>query len=252
MRIRVGILLLTGSLGLWAQHGSTPEAAQVGEGIFQSTCARCHGVEGDGVSGVNLLKGQFKRVANDADLSTVIVKGVPGTAMPPGNYNPNQVKSIVAYLHSSAESAKANAPIPGNAANGKLIVEGKGKCLNCHRVDGTGGVFGPDLTDIGLQRTFTELQQSLVDPSAEIRVENRVVQATKKDGTTVTGRLLNMDGFSMQLADQKGKLISLQKSDLKSYSVLDKSPMPSFKGRLTDAEIGDVVNYLHTLKGAEN
>jgi mono/diheme cytochrome c family protein len=39
---------------------------------------------------------------------------------------------------------------PGDAARGKAIFESsKGNCLSCHRVSGTGSLFGPDLSNIG-------------------------------------------------------------------------------------------------------
>jgi mono/diheme cytochrome c family protein len=39
------------------------------------------------------------------------------------------------------------------------------------------------------------------------------------------------------------------KSDLASYTILTVSPMPSYRGRLTEDEIADVVAYLLALKG---
>jgi cytochrome c1 len=70
-----------------------------------------------------------------------------------------------------------------------------------------------------------------------------------KDGVSTTGRLLNQDAFTVQLMDSKERLLSFQKSNLKEYVFLDKSPMPSYQGKLTDAEVADVVSYLVSLKG---
>ena len=39
------------------------------------------------------------------------------------------------------------------------------------------------------------------------------------------------------------------KSDLREYTVSTTSPMPSFKGKLSDDEIADVLAYLLSLKG---
>jgi len=39
---------------------------------------------------------------------------------------------------------------PGDAARGKAIFESsKSNCLSCHRVNGSGSLFGPDLSTIG-------------------------------------------------------------------------------------------------------
>ena len=66
---------------------------------------------------------------------------------------------------------------------------------------------------------------------------------------TIDGRRLNEDTYTVQIADQEGRLLSLQKSDLREFTVLTKSNMPSYKGELTPAEMSDLVSYLLTLKG---
>jgi len=70
-----------------------------------------------------------------------------------------------------------------------------------------------------------------------------------KDGTTVSGRLLNQDTFTVQLIDTNQRLRSFLKSDLKEFSFIEKSPMPSYRGKLSSQEVADVVSYLATLKG---
>ena len=43
---------------------------------------------------------------------------------------------------------------------------------------------------------------------------------------------------------------SFVKADLKEFQILTQSPMPGYKGKLTSAEVADLVAYLLTLKGA--
>ena len=162
-------------------------------------------------------------------------------------------------------SAAALAQAPGDPARGKETYEGKGNCTSCHRVNGNGSRVGPDLSDIGIPRpaggvgpsfggtaagNVQNLEVALLDPDAEIAISNRSVRVVTKAGATFTGRLLNQDNFTVQMIDEQGKLRSFIKSDLKESSVLAKSPMPSYKGKLTDSEIADVIAYLMTLKGA--
>jgi putative heme-binding domain-containing protein len=251
MWIKRCTLLAVSSVLIYAQHDATQSDVEAGQAIFQAGCARCHGAEGDGVAGINLLRGQFRRVTSEADIPRIVQAGIAGTAMPPGNYTDRQIQTIVAYLHSTAEAAAKNPPIPGDPARGRVVVEGKGECLSCHRIRGVGSRSGPELTDIGLLRTSIEIQQSLLDPGV-IRVENRMVRATKHDGTTITGRLLNQDRLSIQLLDEKERLVSLSRSDLKDVSFIEKSPMPSYRDKLNSQELGDVINYLHSLKGVQN
>ena len=78
---------------------------------------------------------------------------------------------------------------------------------------------------------------------------NRPVRAVTKNGAVVNGRRLNEDTYTVQLIDEQEKLISLTKADLREYTILTISPMPSYKDRLSENELADVVAYLLSLKG---
>ena len=198
--------------------------------------------------GVNFATGQFRRGTTDDELVRIIIGGIPGTAMPPSNYSEGQAGTIVAYLRAFATSPKSTA-IPGDAARGKSIFEGTGQCLTCHSVAGNGGRIGPPLTDIGAQRRLVELHRSIVDPGSEIRTDNRSVRAVTRQGETITGRLFNQDTFTVQLLDPKERLRLLEKSNLREFTVLKESPMPSYKDKLDAQQLADLVSYLTTLRG---
>jgi len=53
----------------------------------------------------------------------------------------------------------------------------------------------------------------------------------------------------VQLIDSKERLLSFQRSELKQFSPIDSSSMPSYKDSLTAAERADLVAYLMSLKG---
>jgi putative heme-binding domain-containing protein len=135
----------------------------------------------------------------------------------------------------------------GDPANGKLIFEGKGSCTSCHRIKGNGSHFGPDLSEVGA-RSPEQLQTSILDPDAEIVPANRIIRVVSKNGITTVGRLLNEDTFSVQMIDKSERLLSFQKADLLEYAFETKSPMPSYKDKLTAQELADVVAYLSTFK----
>ena len=137
----------------------------------------------------------------------------------------------------------------GNAGSGAAIVSGKGKCLTCHRIHDSGWRLGPDLTDIGANRTLEQIQASLVDPDAEILPENRSYRVVTRDGATITGSLLNHDTFQVLLRDQKAQLRSFTKSELREHGFVAASPMPSYRSTLSGEELTDVVAYLASLKG---
>jgi putative heme-binding domain-containing protein len=233
---------------LLAQHGYTQFDVQSGGLLYRANCAACHGPNGDSQPGVDLGHGKFRRATTDEDVAAIIMNGIPGTGMPPNSFNESLALTIVAYLRSMAASSNV-AATAGDPVRGKEIFEGKGQCLNCHRVRTTGSRIGPDLTDIGMLRRTGELQTSLVDPDAEVLEANRYYRVVTKDGQTVTGRLLNEDTFSVQLLDTTEKLRSFKIADLREHEFVAKSPMPSYKDKLTSAELSDVIGYLTSLKG---
>ena len=240
-------LLIT--IPLLAQHGYTQADIETGAAVYRSNCSSCHGPNGDLQPGVDLGHGKFRRATSDEGVADIIMKGIPGTGMPPGNFSQSQALTVVAYLRSLASASNVASVAGGDPMSGRDIFMGKGGCMSCHRVRGEGSRAGPDLTDIGTLRRTADLMRSLVDPDAEVLAQNRYFRVVTKTGQTVTGRLLNEDTFSVQLLDTTEHLRSFRKADLKEYEFQEKSTMPSYKDRLTAQELSDVVGYLTSLKG---
>lgn len=249
--------LATGSV-LYAQEPEAPSVRQLGERLFLTNCAQCHGPEGDAIPGFDIGHGKFRHTNTDAGLADIINHGIPGTAMPPHTFTgfapgvssaQSQVGAIIAYLHFLAESSLRDSTVSGDASRGQAIFEGKGGCLACHSVRGKGSHLGPDLSDVGAARRPAELQRSIQDPAAEVLPQNRFVRAVPRSGAAVTGRLLNQDSFSVQLMDAKEQIHSFWRADLQEFTFLDGSIMPSYKDKLSADETSDLVNYLVSLKG---
>jgi putative heme-binding domain-containing protein len=233
-----------------AQRFHVPGDLEQGEQLYQANCVTCHGLEGDEVRGTDLAHGQFRRASSDDDLIRIIRNGIPGTGMPANNLSQNQAANIVGYLRSLA-ATEALTSLPGDAARGQALVEGKGACLGCHRIAATGSRVGPDLTDVGRSRRRAQLEQDLVDPGAVVRPENRRFRVVTRDGVTTVGRLLNHDTFAVLLMDDQEQLRSFVKPNLRSYDFVLESPMPSYRERLNAEELADVVRYLASLKGIQ-
>jgi putative heme-binding domain-containing protein len=243
--LAIATLLLAAAPAPAQEHERAAEVEDGGR-AFRTACANCHGQDGDQVPGVDLGRGQFKRAQTDQDLIGIIQKGIPNTGMPPTNFSTEQATRVVAYLRSVAAS-KRGGSVAGDAARGKSLFEGKGACVSCHRVGAAGSRVGPDLSAIGLQRRAVELERALLEPDADVQINHRSYRVVAKDGTSTTGRLLNIDTFTIQLLDSKEQLRSFVKSDLREHGFVP-STMPSFKTRLSPQEIADLVGYLVTLK----
>jgi putative heme-binding domain-containing protein len=219
-----------------------------GSRIYAAQCTQCHGPTGDLVGGVDLRNGRFKTVATDAQISTLLTSGNPASGMPRFKFDNAELVAVVAYLRNMKTFDVASVAV-GVAERGQSVFAGKGNCATCHRVDGrSSGGLAPDLGSIGTLRTASGLQTSILTPSKSMVPINRPVRAVKKTGEVIVGRRLNEDTFTVQLVDERGQLRSLQKSDLREYTIRTESLMPAYQGKLTPDEVADLVAYLLTLK----
>ncbi|MBV8820175.1 MAG: c-type cytochrome [Acidobacteriaceae bacterium] len=227
-------------------HTTAADVAQ-GEKTFRSHCSPCHGFRGEGGRGPNLASGVFFHGSTDADLLRNISEGVAGTEMPGLFYSPDRVWQVVAYIRSlNSFSATAST---ANIAAGKALFAKQG-CSNCHRVNGAGSAMGPDLTEIGKSRSTEHLRQAIVDPNADVRPRYWVVHAVDASGQKYEGFLLNEDTYSVQFIDFSQHLHSLSKSDLKTYDIEKTSRMPSYRDKLSDEQVSQLVAYLSSLRPA--
>jgi cytochrome c oxidase cbb3-type subunit III len=229
-----------------AQH-ATAFDIEDGKRVFETTCANCHGPDGNLIAGIDFGRGVFRRPFTNDELAATIIDGIPGKPMPPNpGMSKEQALRIADYLRSMSEGRAA--PANGDARRGRALFEGKGECTHCHAVRGVGSRVGPDLTRIGAVRRVAELESSLLDPKAEVQPENRFYKVTPKNGKPVTGRLLNRDTFTVQLLDTDEHLRSFQIADLSQHG-FDETPMPPASKKLTSQQIADVVTYLSSLRG---
>jgi putative heme-binding domain-containing protein len=235
------------------QHNYTPGDIEEGGRLYRINCIGCHGPEGNLVSGIDLGRNRFRRVSSDEQIVDVIMNGVPGTGMPPNAIQLLRAYNVVAYLRNmnANSGARSIAAATGDAGRGKALFEGKGACNTCHRVRGEGSRSGPDLSEAGLMLRAIEIEASILDPDASVSTTSPPYRVVKKDGTVISGLLLNQDMFSVQLLDANGALASLQKSDLRESGLVKKSPMPSYRDKFTPQELADLIAYVGAMRGVE-
>jgi putative heme-binding domain-containing protein len=220
----------------------------LGAKLYGSRCITCHGAQGDAIGGVNLRSGKFRKAVTDRDLATFIRAGSQSAGMPPFALDDTDMAGVIAYLRNMNTFDTATVKT-GDVARGRTIFEGKGNCVSCHRIGRTGSHVAPDLTDIGSVRSAGSIQRSLLDPSSQMMPINRPVRLVMKDGTVVNGRRLNEDTYSVQVIDEKERLRSILKSDVREFTIAKASPMPSYKATLSQDELADLLGYLLSLKG---
>jgi cytochrome c oxidase cbb3-type subunit III len=256
-RLRVTLLAVCACAGLSAapalaqsstDHQYTSADIEAGSRLYVNQCALCHGPNGDGINGVDLRRGVFRRSVSDDDLARVITTGISAAGMPGFRFQPAELTAVLAFIRAGFDPTGIPVKV-GDPSRGKTLYAGKGACSTCHRVNGAGPRTAPDLSDIGAVRTPSALYRSLVDPTSAMLPINKPLRAVTRDGTTVRGRRLNEDTYTVQLIDDQERLVTLIKADLREYEIGKVSPMPSAAKTMSPDEISDLVAYLLTLKG---
>ncbi len=231
-------------------HQYSSADIEAGVKVYGAQCALCHGANGDVVSGVNLRLGRFRRAVTDDDLAQVFARGVP-PAMPSFALSAAEATGLVAFIRAGFDPAGTAVKV-GNIDRGRsLFSTEKAACATCHRVGGTGPRTAPDLTDVGAVRTASALQRSLLEPTRAMLPINRPTTIVTTAGATIRGRRVNEDTFSVQLIDDRERLVTVTKRDIKTMTLAKESPMPSMAQRLSADEVADLVAYLLSLRGVQ-
>jgi putative heme-binding domain-containing protein len=116
-------------------------------------------------------------------------------------------------------------------------------------VDGEGGRFGPDLSDVGALRSSEFLRKSVVEPNADVDMAFWSAEVVLGDGSMLSGIRLHEDSFSIRVIDITGQLHSLWKQEVQDVKVLKNSVMGSYGDAVfPDDELDDLVAYMVSLR----
>jgi quinoprotein glucose dehydrogenase len=138
----------------------------------------------------------------------------------------------------------------GNAERGRAIFFGKAdvSCVRCHKIGGTGGEVGPDLSQIAKDKSREYLLESIVLPSKTIAKNFESVIIHDADGRVLTGVLKGKTDEATTLITAEGKVIEIANADIDEQS-FGKSAMPEdLHTKMSPFELRDVVEFLSTLK----
>lgn len=220
------------------RNGTPSRAFSRGRTLYEQECSVCHGVAGDGKGPFadallprprNFTMGLFRyrstptgQLPTDEDLYRVVARGLPGTAMPSwGQFlSREQIQEVIGYLKGFSQRFASEKPteivsIPpvpprttAGLTRGRQLFADMG-CGSCHGDDGKGqGSAGADL------------KTAEGDP---VVVRDLTDKWSFRDGHTP--------------ADVFRRL----------STGLDGSPMPSYRGMVTDEELWDLVFYILSL-----
>lgn len=220
-----------------------------GEALFLQNCAFCHGRDAQGgETGPDLTQSRLvRRDRTGDDITKVIREGRPDNKMPAFNFSPQEIRSIIAFIHEREAEAVARpggrrgvsvADLQtGNVDAGKRYFDGAGGCTKCHSPTG-------DLAGIASRFEGLELEERMLYP----RDVKSKVTVTLASGQTITGTLAYHDEFTVALTDAKGVYHSWP-TDRVHYAV--HAPVEAHVelfGKYSDADIHNLMAYLQTLR----
>src|SRR5690349_10074120 len=170
---------------VWAQRGGgTPagrnpnpfagnsQAVAEGEEIYNRACTACHGKSGAAGDRGPALGAPARRYARrtDPEIFDAIIKGIPGTQMPPNGLNETDAWKVAAYIHGLRGTA-IDTPAKGDVAQGEQIFWGKAQCGGCHMIRGKGGLAGPDLSNLAGIRKISSIVDALTKSNHRVATD---------------------------------------------------------------------------------
>ena len=231
----------------------------------RSLCSACHGADARGgqLGGVNLLRSPTVLGDRDGELVLPIVKnGRPGTAMAAMPMPDDDIKAIVAFLHSlQAAGSNQGEPPPGPPIELNILVGDANAgaayfaatCASCHSPS-------DDLAGIASRVPDAKLLQNLWVSGGRARgrgpgrrrrnVEQAATVTVTLPNEVLQGRLVRIDDFLVTLALDDGTTRTVRRSGgTPAVEITD--PLARHNALLaayTNKTMHDVTAYLATLK----
>ena len=239
--------VLGGLAGLFAAKAQQVTGRTLGERLYLAQCAMCHGPQGEGGRGPVLARPKLLHAPDENALKAIIRGGLAGTGMPGTRLHETELRELVAHVIKLGRVQPL--ALAGDPERGAVLYRTKGACDACHMLSGNGGTFGPDLSGVGASRSPQHLRESLLAPAADVPRDFVWVNARTRAGRKLSGVRVNEDSFSIQLRDAAGTFHSFWKTELRELRKdLRYSPMPTYRARLTAAELDDLVAFLASLQ----
>jgi len=134
-----------------------------------------------------------------------------------------------------------------NFANGKQMFSA-GKCVACHRFQGTGGRSGPDLGSVAKRFSIRDIVTSICEPSHTIAEQYQASLVTLKDGRVVYGRIIYRNDQELAVATNPFDFSALTKTPADKVAKVELSPQSMMPEGLlytmNAEEVRDLIAYL--------
>ena len=159
-------------------------------------------------------------------------------------------KLVASDLPPEMPGAKALASVEAIAALKGDVAKGKASaavCYACHKFDGKGIDFGPDLTTYAKQQSLETLILNIAQPSNNISHGFEGTRVVLDDGMVITGMVLS-SGDPLMIKSMGGVVQSIPRQRIKEEKQLDRSLMfTASQMGLTEQSVADIAAYLRSL-----
>ncbi len=159
-------------------------------------------------------------------------------------------KLVASDLPPEMPGAKALASVEAIAALKGDVAKGKASaavCYACHKFDGKGIDFGPDLTTYAKQQSLETLILNIAQPSNNISHGFEGTRVVLDDGMVITGMVLS-SGDPLMIKSMGGLVQSIPRARVKEEKQLDRSLMfTASQMGLTEQGVADISAYLRSL-----
>jgi len=137
----------------------------------------------------------------------------------------------------------------GSAVRGEAVYRRQQLlCQSCHAIGDAGGVLGPNLVSIGGSAPVDYLIESLLEPSKKIKEGYHMIIIGLKDGSVVSGGLVQDGGDEVIIRDPANQLQKVPKAQIATRQMSPASMMPpGLTASLREDEFVDLVRFLSEL-----
>jgi putative heme-binding domain-containing protein len=135
----------------------------------------------------------------------------------------------------------------GNSAHGKEMFAAI--CATCHRADGIGADFGPDLSKIGMKWDRAGLLEQISQPGKVIEQDWNLTTVTTTDGESIAGFIVSRNDHSITLKIPGGERKQIPSTETKSITTARATLMPEgMLENLSAEEAADLLEFLAARK----
>ncbi len=231
--------------------GPAPDKAAATRGApgYQKACAFCHGPQGRGAEGPNLIVSDVVLGDDHGEHLTPFLKvGRPEKGMPAfKNLGDDELKDISEFLHEQVEEVANRGTyqlqniIVGDAEKGKAYVAAN--CTSCHKEGSFEHIAGRF-------RSADQLQRGWVWPNRPADNSLAITGTVKaNDGTTIKGRITQISDFRVTLVDSDGKSHVVSRGAGVDVQITDPlAPHQAMIKTLKNFDMHNVTAYLESLK----